>query len=90
MDKNNLRNKILTGITGLALMGSAQAGIPVWTFAPIAGYPPTVSVSTTGKATIKYTVTNQSHKTHILRMKPIQGLPHQDVLPLWDSMKRVP
>ncbi|MCW8386490.1 hypothetical protein OQJ18_15960 [Fluoribacter dumoffii] len=74
MDKNNLRNKILTGITGLALMGSAQAGIPVWTFAPIAGYPPTVSVSTTGKATIKYTVTNQSHKTHILRMKPIQGI----------------
>lgn len=67
MDKNNLRNKILTGITGLALMGSAQAGIPVWTFAPIAGYPPTVSVSTTGKATIKYTVTNQSHKTPYIK-----------------------
>ncbi len=63
------------GISGLvALMTTAHAGMPVWTFASVPGYPPSVVVSTTGTATIKYTVTNQSHKAHTLQMKPIQGI----------------
>ncbi len=68
MSKNHLRNSILIGILGLVLMTIAQAATPVWTFTPVAGYPPLVTVSTTGTATIKYTITNQSHKSHTLQI----------------------
>ncbi len=74
MNKNGLRNSILTGAAGLMLMNTAQAFIPLWTFTQIPGYPSSVSVSTTGTATIKYTIINQSHKSHTLRMKRINGI----------------
>ena len=74
MHRNWLKNALLIGVSGLMLMTTAHAGMPVWTFAPVAGYPPAVSVSTTGSATVQYSVTNQSSKSHTLQMKPIQGV----------------
>lgn len=74
MYKNLLRNLIIIGVSALVLMTTAQAGTPAWTFAPVAGYPSSVIVNTTGMATIKYTVTNQSHQSHTLQMKPIPGI----------------
>lgn len=52
----------------------SYAGTPVWTFTPSQSYPPTVSVATNGTATIIYTVTNQSLKSHTLVMTPIPGI----------------
>ncbi len=74
MNARRLRNSLITMTTGLVLMNTAWAGIPVWTFAPVSGYPPSVSVSSSGMATVKYTVTNQSHKSHTLKIRPIQGI----------------
>lgn len=74
MTTNRLRRSLFAGAAGLVLINTVQANTPVWTFMPISGYPPSVTVSTSGMATIKYTVTNQSRKPHILRMKPIQGI----------------
>lgn len=74
MNENRLINSLFMGVFGLLLMNTIQAGTPVWTFAQVSGYPPSVSVSASGTATIKYTVTNQSHKSHQLQMKPIQGI----------------
>lgn len=74
MSTNRLRNSLLTGVAGLVLMNTVQAATPVWTFAQVSGYPSSITVSTTGAATVKYTVTNQSHKTHTLQMRPIQGI----------------
>lgn len=47
---------------------------PVWTFTPDANYPPKQSVTTSTTATVRYTVTNQSHKIHHLKMQPIVGV----------------
>lgn len=74
MNKNRLKNSMLMGIIGLLFMSTVQASIPVWTFAPVSGYPPTVSMNASEMATIKYTLTNQSLKPHTLHMKPIQGI----------------
>ncbi|WP_454783236.1 InlB B-repeat-containing protein [Legionella sp. WA2022007384] len=51
-----------------------HASRPVWTFAPDPNYPPQIYITPIGTATIKYTVTNQSHKTHTLSMKHIKGV----------------
>ncbi|KTD66931.1 NHL repeat protein [Legionella steelei] len=50
------------------------AGKPVWTLTADPNYPPTVSITSIGSATIKYTVTNQSRRAHTLSMKPIVGI----------------
>lgn len=42
------------------------SGSPLWTIVSDPSYPSTVSVPSTGVATVKYRVTNQSHKTHTL------------------------
>ncbi|KTC83584.1 hypothetical protein [Legionella cincinnatiensis] len=55
-------------------MITAHAGIPVWTFTPDPNFPPTVSVSPTGTATVKYLVQNNSHRAHQLVIKPMQGV----------------
>jgi hypothetical protein len=52
----------------------AHAGIPLWTFAPDANYPPTATVAASGTATVKYIVTNQSVKSHTLVMTAIPGI----------------
>ncbi|MFJ1270154.1 hypothetical protein ACD661_16480 [Legionella lytica] len=74
MKRRRLRNSLITVTTGLVLMNTAWAGAPVWTFAPVSGYPASVDLSPSQAATIKYTVTNQSRKPHTLTMRPIQGI----------------
>lgn len=62
---------------GLIIFGFitlAQAGIPVWTFTPDTNFPPKLSVSPIGTATVRYVITNQSRKTHTLVMQPITGI----------------
>lgn len=69
--------KISTWILSIPLLllsSLLQAGQPLWTFTPDASYPPTVSVAPGETATIKYTMTNQSTKTHTLVMTPIAGI----------------
>ncbi|MDR3441657.1 MAG: hypothetical protein P4L65_01435 [Legionella sp.] len=55
-------------------ISSAYAGTPLWTFTPDPTYSPKISITAAGSATIKYKITNQSHKTHTLVMKPIKGI----------------
>lgn len=75
MHKNRFISLLLTSFSGgLILINTVQAGIPTWTFAPVSGYPSSVSVNDTGSATIKYTVTNQSSKSHLIQMRPIPGI----------------
>ncbi|MFJ1267623.1 hypothetical protein ACD661_03510 [Legionella lytica] len=71
MNKNRLKYIILAG---LVLLNPVYGGIPVWTFTQVSGYPPSVRVSSSQTTTIKYLLTNQSHKIHTLWMKPIQGI----------------
>ena len=54
------------------LSGLVYAGSPVWTFLPLRAT--TISVSTADTATIQYQVTNQSRKTHVLKMRGITGI----------------
>lgn len=70
----HLKNKFLIGLSTFLLMTMLQAQMPVWTFMQIPGYPVSIEINSTDTATIKYTVTNQSHKVHTLVMKPIQGI----------------
>ncbi len=56
----------------LSLSGFIYAGSPVWTFLPLGAT--TISVSTSGTATIQYQVTNHSKKTHVLKMRGITGI----------------
>lgn len=65
---------LFIGLLGFSVYGKAQAGLPLWTFEPVTGFPPQVTVSPTGTATIKYTVTNQSHKPHTLTFQAIKGI----------------
>lgn len=74
MNKNQLCNSVLLTLTGLALVTQAWASTPVWTFAPMAGYPPSLTLSANETGIIQYTVTNQSRKPHTLRMNAIQGI----------------
>ena len=74
MKISRLRNSILIGLSGLVLISTTQAATPVWTFSPVPGFPNTVTLNSTGTATVKYTVMNQSHKPHTLEMIPIQGI----------------
>lgn len=71
---------MLKGLKAALVMGAllfismAYAGSPLWTFTPDPYYSPTLSITSAGSATIQYTVTNQSRKTHTLMMKPITGI----------------
>ncbi|WP_115703566.1 hypothetical protein [Legionella sainthelensi] len=66
--------RILTGLFTLCIVTAAQAGSPLWTFEPVLGYSPTISINSKESAIIKYTVTNQSKISHTLLMKPIRGI----------------
>lgn len=61
MNARRLRNSLSMMTTGLVLMNTAWAGIPVWSFSPIGS--PVVSVSATGTEKVEYTITNNS-KNH--------------------------
>ena len=64
MNLSSVTNQILLGFSSMCLMSTVQAGIPVWSFSPIGS--PVVSVSATETAVVKYTVTNNSNKSHQL------------------------
>lgn len=53
---------LLSSIVVLCLLGKAEAGSPVWTFTPLTAT--TLSVPSDETATVQYTVTNQSSRTH--------------------------
>ncbi len=74
MQKGCLLSKVILGVLAFLIMSTVQAGTPVWTLTPDAGFPPTITIAQNDTATIKYTVTNQSHKPHTLQMEPIQGI----------------
>ncbi|MDI1352704.1 MAG: hypothetical protein PSV35_08090, partial [bacterium] len=50
------------------------AGKPMWTFTLDPNFPANPTVTSTDSATIQYTITNQSLKTHTLVMTPIIGI----------------
>ena len=62
------------GFITFCFITAAPAGIPIWSFAPVTGFPPTTMVSATGTATVKYTVSNNSSKAHKLVLKPQTGV----------------
>ncbi len=72
MKSHSLIPRILLSTLFFFIITSLQAGKPLWTFVPLT--PTTVSVPINGATTIKYTVTNQSRKTHTLVMTPIAGI----------------
>lgn len=69
-----LKNKLVLCLLGFLFLTTAQAGKPLWTIVPVLGYPPNASIGPQNAVTIKYSVTNQSSKTHTLRMQPIPGI----------------
>ncbi|KTD64252.1 hypothetical protein Lsan_0947 [Legionella santicrucis] len=62
------------GVSIFCFITMAQAGKPLWTFTPDKNFPPKISVSTTGTATVLYTVANNSSKPHNLVLKPQVGI----------------
>lgn len=61
----------LLALTGLCFWGAVHAD-PVWTFIPLTSTQVTVDNFST--ATIQYTVTNQSRRSHTLIMRPMRGI----------------
>lgn len=61
----------LLALTSLCFWGAVHAS-PVWTFIPLTSTQVTVDNFST--ATIQYTVTNQSRRTHTLVMRPMRGI----------------
>ena len=72
MKRWNLINQILVGAWAMLAMTLAYAGAPLWTIKPLS--PTTLNVSANGIATVKYQVTNQSRKSHLLVMTSIPGI----------------
>lgn len=52
----------------------SHSAAPLWTFTPEPGYPTTLSLTPLDSATVVYAITNQSRKTHHLRLQPISGV----------------
>lgn len=66
-------NRMLLAFLCSGLMiTTAQAGTPLWTFAPLTAT--NIVVLANGTATVQYRVTNQSSRPHTLEMQPIQGI----------------
>ena len=59
-------------IMAFGLFSAANAGGPLWTLTPLTAT--TLSVPSNETATVQYTVTNQSTKTHTLTMQSMQGI----------------
>ncbi|WP_207385402.1 beta strand repeat-containing protein, partial [Legionella cincinnatiensis] len=66
--------QLIVGLFAFSFMSMAQAGGPLWTFTPVDGYPSALTISKTGTATVKYTVTNQTSKKRTLMMQPQVGI----------------
>jgi hypothetical protein len=67
-----LMAKIFFSLTLVFFTLSAKAGSPVWTLTPLTAT--TISVPSSGTATVQYQVTNQSSKTHTLSMQSIHSI----------------
>ncbi len=74
MKKIDLRKFLFMGLVGFSFLNTAQAKTPLWTFQTDPAHPPHVNIYPSGNVTIQYKVTNQSSKTHTLRMKSIDGI----------------
>ncbi|AUH71510.1 Ig-like domain-containing protein [Legionella sainthelensi] len=74
MKRINFLIQLLIGLFAFSFMAMAQAAGPLWTFAPVDGYPSSLTISNTGTATVKYTVTNQTNKKRTLVMQPQVGV----------------
>lgn len=61
-----------SALSALCFAVSAQAGVPLWTFTPLIAT--TISVPENGFVTVKYRVTNQSRKTHELRLQALPAV----------------
>jgi hypothetical protein len=67
-----ISTRLLLGVTASFMSVMAHASIPTWTITPIT---PTQFVLYIGSiATVQYTITNNSHRTHTLAMTPIAGI----------------
>ncbi|WP_454785956.1 InlB B-repeat-containing protein [Legionella sp. WA2024007413] len=66
--------QLCIGVFAILFLTLSHASKPVWTFTPDPNYPPKIYITPIGSATIKYTITNQSRKTHTLSMKRIEGI----------------
>lgn len=64
--------KVLIAIWSSVAITLAYAGTPLWTFTPLTAT--SLVVPATGTASVKYTLTNQSRKTHTLMMRSIPGI----------------
>jgi hypothetical protein len=72
MKNTQIKNSFIAGALGCLLMPVVHASTPVWTYsAPI---PASALVSSSGTATVQYTVTNQSSKPKNLKLKVTAGL----------------
>lgn len=65
---------LLISLICLNLTCVSHAGVPLWEFVSDPSFPPQVTVTPTGTATVKYTVSNNSSKAKELLMQPIKGL----------------
>ncbi|HHT0591969.1 TPA: hypothetical protein ACTXXA_000522 [Legionella anisa] len=74
MKLSHLMSRLGLGLFTFCFITAAQAVSPLWTFIPDPNFPPKVSVSSSGTATVKYIVTNQSKETQTLFMNPIIGI----------------
>lgn len=72
MHKRKYYQIIITALLFLLLLGTAQAGHPLWTFQPLTQT--TLAVPENGNATVQYRVTNNSNRTHTLMMQSIEGV----------------
>lgn len=61
-------------ISTFCFITTVQAAVPSWSFTPDTSFPPTASVSSTGSATVQYTVTNNSSKEHSLIIRSTPGV----------------
>lgn len=61
-----LMTQLGMGLSTFCFVIVTQAGISPWDFTPDTSFPPTTSVTSTGSATVKYTVTNNTPMSHYL------------------------
>ncbi len=62
------------GLSVFSFSTTSLALMPLWSFTPNTYFPPRTSVTATGVATVKYTVTNNSSKGHNLALLPQTGV----------------
>ena len=74
MKSGRLLPLLCMGFSVFYCMTAVQAGIPVWSFTQDPDFPARTFVSSTGVATVKYIVTNNSRLSHHLFLSPQIGV----------------